>query len=95
MQAGRDGLDFIMDAQSPAVQVVKEFRFFPESEIVTIVFVDDTSAEFQGAENYHKARHACLDQPQPESAQLELTGTSGGISVMTVPKGTPHETFEA
>ncbi len=84
-----------MDAKSPTGQVVKEFQFFPESHIVTVVFADDTSVEFQGAENYHKARHACLDQPQPDSAQLELTGASGEVSVMTVPKGTPHETFEA
>jgi hypothetical protein len=84
-----------MDASSPAGLVVKEFQFFPESQIVTVVFADDTSAEFKGEENYHKARHACLDHPQPDSAPLELTSSSGEVTAMTVPKGTPHETFEA
>ncbi len=84
-----------MDAQSPAGLVVKEFRFFPESHIVTIVFADDTTVEFQGTENYHKARHACLDHPQPETQQLELQGPDGATIAVTIPKETPHETFEA
>jgi hypothetical protein len=84
-----------MEANLPSAGVVKEFRFFPESLIVTIVFVDDTSAEFEGSENYHKAHHACLVSPQPDSAELELADVKGGIIAVTVPKGTPHETFEA
>jgi hypothetical protein len=80
---------------TPSGLVVKEFRFFPESHIVTIVFADDTTTEFEGTENYHKARHACLDHPQPDAVQLELTGADGVKTTMTVPKGTPHETFEA
>ena len=84
-----------MDANSTAVPTVKEFQFFPESHIVTIVFEDDTTAEFQGEENYHKARHACLNHPQPDWVRLEMTGAGGEVSAMTVLKGTPHETFEA
>ncbi len=80
---------------NPASLVVKEFRFFPESHIATIVFTDDTTTEFQGTENYHKARHACLDHPQPETRQVELQGADGKVVAITVPKGTPHETFEA
>jgi hypothetical protein len=83
-----------METHLPSVRVVKEFRFFAESEIVTLVFEDDTSAEFGGADNYHKARHACLISPQPEFANLELA-TEGASVVVKVPKGTPHETFEA
>ena len=80
---------------NPAGLVVKEFRFFPESHIVTIVFVDETTTEFQGTENYHKARHACLDHPQPETRTVELQGMDGVAVMITVPKDTPHETFEA
>jgi len=81
-----------MEANSP---VVKEFRFYSESKMVTIVFGDDTAKDFEGPENYHQARLACLVEPQPDSAALELVEANGDKVVMTVIKGTPHETFEA
>ena len=94
MRAGQKRLSWGMETHLPSTRVVKEFRFFPESEIVTIVFEDDTSEEFGGPENFHKARHACLDSPQPEWVNLELS-TEGASVVVKVLKGTPHETFEA
>jgi hypothetical protein len=84
-----------MDATPAGTRVVKEFRFYPESLITTIIFEDDTAIDFEGSENYHKARHACLNMPQPESANLELMDPQGKSVVVTVVKGTPHETFEA
>ena len=84
-----------MEVKPASPRVVKEFRFYPESKIVTIVFGDDTAVDFEGQENYHKARLACLVEPQPETASLELSNEKGGSVVMTVVKGTPHETFEA
>ena len=38
--------------------VVKEFRFFSDSRFVTVVFEDESTVEFHGEENYHKARVA-------------------------------------
>ena len=84
-----------MDATPAGTRVVKEFRFYPESHMATIVFEDDTAIDFEGSENYHKARHACLNMPQPDSANLELTDSQGNSVVVTVVKDTPHETFEA
>jgi len=93
--AAKSGYVGGMEANLPSARVVKEFQFFPESQIVTIVFEDDSSEEFAGAENYHKARHACLISPQPASAELKLSAADGGSVAMTVVEGTPHETFEA
>jgi hypothetical protein len=84
-----------MEVNPARPRVVKEFRFYPESTIVTIVFGDDTAMDFEGSENYHKARFACLVTPQPDSADLELMDPKGGKVAVTVIKGTPHETFEA
>ena len=84
-----------MEVNPASPRVVKEFRFYPESRIVTIVFEDDNATDFEGQENYHKARLACLVEPQPDSVDLELVDPKGVSVVMTVVKGTPHETFEA
>jgi hypothetical protein len=84
-----------MDTNPASPRVVKEFRFYPESHIATIVFEDDTDIDFEGSDNYHKARHACLNRPQPDSAELDLTDKQGNTVAVTVLKDTPHETFEA
>jgi hypothetical protein len=84
-----------MDTKTASTGLVKEFRFYTESKMVTIVFQDDSAADFQGEKNYHDSRHACLNHPQPDSADLELTDAKGNTVVVTVVKGTPHETFEA
>ena len=80
-----------IDPASPAV--VKEFRFYPESEMVTVVFGDDKSEDFTGSENFRKARIAAGASVAP-SANLELLDNRGGSVIMIVPQGTPHETFD-
>lgn len=84
-----------MEATPASPRVVKEFRFYSESKMATIIFEDDSSDDFTGEENYHKTRLACLGEELPQSAVLQLVDQKGATVVMTVLKGTPHETFEA
>ena len=74
--------------------VVKEFRFYPESNIVTVVFLDDKTEDFMGPENYRLARAAAGSSELP-SADLGLTDRDGDSVIMIVNKGTPVETFDA
>ena len=74
--------------------VVKEFRFFPESNIVTVVFQDDKAADFMGPENYQLARTAASSSALP-SVDLRLIDPNGDSVIMIVNQGTPVETFEA
>jgi hypothetical protein len=82
-----------METTPATPRVVKEFRFYSESRMVTIVFADDSSDDFTGEENYHKARVAGASHAPASS--LELTDQQGTLVAMSIPAETPHETFEA
>jgi hypothetical protein len=75
--------------------VVKEFRFFSDSRFVTAVFEDETSIEFHGEENYHKARAASAHGRPDDSTTVELTDQAGKTVAMTVTKDVVVEAFEA
>jgi hypothetical protein len=74
--------------------VVKEFRFYPESGKVSIVFSDDTTDDFTGEENYHAAHHAAIKAHDAPTPALTLTDRNGTTLTVSVPAGTPHETFD-
>jgi hypothetical protein len=84
-----------MDIDPSSPPIVKEFRFYPESKIVTIVFGDDKAEDFMGPENYHLAHSAARHSASAEASNLSLTDQSGKSVIVVVPKGTPHETFDA
>jgi len=75
---------------------VKEFRFAPESQTVTVVFADDRTEDFIGEENYKPAHHAAIKASHfdTETPELSLTSQDGKTLVLNVPAGTPHETFD-
>jgi len=75
---------------------VKEFRFAPESQIVTIVFGDDRTEDFIGEENYKPAHHAAIKSADFSVAtpDLSLTSQDGKTVVVNVPADVPHETFD-
>ena len=75
---------------------VKEFRFAPESQTVTIVFGDDRAEDFIGEENYKPAHHAAIKAADFSVAtpELSLTSQDGKTIVVNVPADTPHETFD-
>jgi hypothetical protein len=73
--------------------VVKEFRFYPESQMVTVVFGDDESEDFMGPDNYKSAHHLALSH-STETANLTLMNDKGESVVVIVPQETPHETFD-
>ncbi len=75
--------------------VVKEFRFFSDSRFVTVVFEDETSIEFKGEENYHKARAATAHGRHAEEATLELVDSASKAVTMIVKKDVLVEAFEA
>jgi len=75
--------------------VVKEFRIFSDSHIVTVVFEDETSIEFKGEDNYHKARKATAHGRHAEEATLELIDPAGNAVAMIVKKDVTVEAFEA
>jgi hypothetical protein len=75
--------------------VVKEFQFFSDSRYVTIVFEDETTIEFKGEENYHKARTATAHGRHADQAMLELTDAEGKPVAMIVKKEVAVEAFEA
>jgi len=77
-------------------QVVKEFRFYPESLMVTVVFQDDRTDDFMGEDNYKPAHHAAIKASQfsTETTELSLIDQTGKTVVLTVPAETPHETFD-
>lgn len=75
-------------------QVVKEFRFFPDSRFVTVVFEDDTTVEFHGEDNYHKARIASA-KDRPEESKVELVDQGGKAVAMVVKTDVVIEAFEA
>jgi hypothetical protein len=77
-----------------AIPTVKEFRFFPESGLVTVVFGDDTTDEFTGEENYRAAHHAAIKAHNAPTPDLTLTDRAGKTLIVSVPTGTPHETFD-
>ena len=70
MQVGEARLAFRNGSPIAPRSSCEGVQVFPESHMVTIVFADDTTTDFEGTENYHKARHACLDHPQPDSRQV-------------------------
>jgi hypothetical protein len=76
-------------------QVVKEFRFFSDSRFVTVVFEDETTIEFHGEDNYHKARVATAHGRHEDQANLELTDQAGKPVTMIVKKDVITEAFEA
>lgn len=80
---------------TPATRAVKEFLFYPESNMVTVVFDDDTTDDFTGEENYHAAHHAAIKAHDAATPALALTDRDGKAITVTVPAGTPHETFDA
>jgi hypothetical protein len=82
-----------MDTTS-STPVVKEFRFYPESGMVSIVFSDDTTDDFTGKENYHAAHHAAIQAKEAPTPELDLTDRNGNTITVSVPTGTPHETFD-
>jgi len=85
-----EGMDNI-PASSP---VVKEFRFYPESKIVTVVFADDQTVDFTGPENFRLAAVAA-HAASTSSTDVSLGDDNGNNLSFAVPQGTPHETFDA
>jgi hypothetical protein len=83
-----------MNIDPSSQPVVKEFRFYPESEIVTVVFGDDNAEDFTGPENYQLAVDASRSVSAP-TFELDLKDEKGNSITMTVARGTPHETFDA
>ena len=83
------------DPSNPSV--VKEFRFYPESNIVTVVFGDDNAEDFMGPENYHlaAAAAAAAHTPSATASDLRLKDQNGNSITVTVPKGAFRETFDA
>jgi len=75
---------------------VKEFRFYPESNMVTVVFQDDRTDDFLGEANYKPAHHAAINASQfsTETPELTLVDQAGKTIVVCVPVDTPHETFD-
>ena len=82
-----------MSTTSPVPLAGKEFRFFSDSHIVTVVFEDDTTIEFQGEDNYRKAHHVV--GAHAPSAALELVDQKGETVNMVVNKGVLVEAFNA
>jgi len=82
-----------MSTIPPIPLVVKEFRFFSDSRFVTVVFEDDTTVEFHGEENYHKAHHVV--GAHAPSATLGLVDQKGETVTMVVNKGVLVEAFNA
>jgi hypothetical protein len=74
---------------------VKEFRFYPESKIVTLVYEDDKADDFSGEENFQRAWEVGSASATSPATYLELKNDEGSPVTVRVPKGTPHETFEA
>ena len=74
--------------------LVKEFRFFPQSNIVTVVFQDDKTEDFTGPSNYDRALTAADGSAFPY-ANLGLIDQKGDSISMIVNNGTPVETFAA
>jgi hypothetical protein len=81
------------DPNSPAV--IKEFRFYPESNIVTLVYEDDNAEDFSGADNFQRAFDVASTSASEPATLLELLNDEAKVVTVRVPKGTPHETFEA
>jgi len=83
-----------MVTSSSTPPAVKEFRFNSDSEIVTVVFADDQAQDFKGSDNYKKAHHAAIKAANAPTDALELEDDKGSTVIVSVPVGTPHETFE-
>ena len=83
-----------MDNIPASSPVVKEFRFYPESKIVTVVFADDQTVDFTGPENFRLAAVAA-HAASTSSTDLSLDDDNGNNLSFAVPQGTPHETFDA
>ena len=75
--------------------VVKEFRFFSDSRFVTVVFEDDTTTEFHGEENYHKARVASAHGRPDDPTAVELVDQAEKTVAMVVKKDVLVEAFDA
>jgi len=84
-----------MDLDPTSPPVVKEFRFYPESTIVTVVFGDDEAEDFVGSENYRLALAAAADPAPDPASNLSLKDQTGKGVLMVVRMGTPHEIFDA
>ena len=74
-----------MEIDASNAPVVKEFRFYPDSEIVTVVFGDDTSEDFTGRDNYQKARDA-LGKGKTKKAPAKKSAPKESASNKTEPK---------
>ena len=83
-----------MDNIPASSPIVKEFRFYPESKIVTIVLADDKAEDFMGPENFRLAASAA-HAASSSSTDVSLEDQSGNSISFAVPQGTPHETFDA
>lgn len=83
-----------MDIPPTGSPVVKEFRFYPESKIVTVVFADDRTEDFTGPENFQMAFNAA-HAAASSATDVALEDESGKSIAFAVPQGTPHETFDA